>query len=74
MPAAGLIRENLKSFAAAVGGRQLGLKSSIRWRLRMTLTNVALWLVLIGLIALVPLGCYMTRGPKRDVVPGIKPH
>jgi hypothetical protein len=28
------------------------------------LTNIALWFILIGLLALVPVGCVMTR-PKR---------
>jgi hypothetical protein len=28
------------------------------------LTNIALWLILIGLFTLVPVGCIMTRHPK----------
>ena len=31
----------------------------------MTLTNFLLWLVLAGLIALVPIGCVMTRPSKK---------
>jgi hypothetical protein len=33
----------------------------------MTLTNLGLWLVLVGLIAIVPIGCIMTRQKKADV-------
>jgi len=28
------------------------------------LTNIALWLILIALFTLVPIGCMMTRQPK----------
>jgi hypothetical protein len=28
------------------------------------LTNIALWFILLGLLALVPIGCIMTRRPK----------
>ena len=30
------------------------------------LTNIALWFILIALFALVPVGCIMTRTPKRS--------
>jgi hypothetical protein len=30
----------------------------------MTLTTLGLWLVLVGLIAIVPIGCVMTRQKK----------
>ena len=33
----------------------------------MTLTNFLLWLVLAGLIAIVPIGCVMTRPSKKHV-------
>lgn len=29
------------------------------------LTNIALWFVFIGMLAIVPVGCIMTRTPKR---------
>ena len=29
------------------------------------LTNIALWLILVALFALVPVGCIMTRRPKH---------
>ena len=29
------------------------------------LTNIALWLILVALFALVPVGCIMTRHPKH---------
>ena len=29
------------------------------------LTNIALWLILIALFTLVPVGCIMTRSPKH---------
>ena len=29
------------------------------------LTNIALWLDLIAMLALIPVGCIMTRPPKR---------
>ena len=29
------------------------------------LTNIALWLILIALFTLVPVGCIMTRQPKH---------
>jgi len=29
------------------------------------LTNIALWLILIALFTLVPVGCIMTRHPKH---------
>jgi len=29
------------------------------------LTNIALWIVLLAMFALVPIGCIMTRPPKR---------
>jgi len=30
------------------------------------LTNIALWLILIALFTLVPIGCIVTRPPKRS--------
>jgi hypothetical protein len=33
----------------------------------MTLTNLALWAVLIGLFAIVPIGCVMTRPKKKPL-------
>ena len=30
-----------------------------------TMTNAALWVILIALVALIPVGCVMTR-PKKD--------
>jgi hypothetical protein len=30
------------------------------------LTNIALWLILIALFALVPIGCVMTRTPRHS--------
>ena len=64
MPAAGLIQDNL--FAV----RPPPVAAIIRWRFGMTLTNVALWLVLIGLLIIIPCGCILTRAPKRDPLPG----
>jgi hypothetical protein len=29
------------------------------------LTNIGLWIILAGLIAIVPIGCYMTRPTKK---------
>lgn len=29
------------------------------------LTNIALWLILVALFTLIPVGCIMTRRPKR---------
>jgi hypothetical protein len=29
------------------------------------LTNVALWIILIGMIAIIPCGCIMTRRPNK---------
>jgi hypothetical protein len=39
-----------------------------RQRLRSCamLTNIALWLILIALFTLVPVGCIMTRQPKHS--------
>jgi hypothetical protein len=33
----------------------------------MTLTNLALWAVVIGLFAIVPIGCVMTRPKKKPL-------
>jgi hypothetical protein len=33
----------------------------------MTLVNFLLWLVLGGLVALVPIGCVMTRPSKKNL-------
>jgi hypothetical protein len=30
------------------------------------LTNIGLWIILVGLIALVPIGCIMTRPRKNQ--------
>jgi len=35
-----------------------------RLRSCVMLTNIALWLILIALFTLVPIGCIMTRQPK----------
>jgi hypothetical protein len=43
-----------------------------RWEFGMTLSNLALWLVLIGLLVVIPIGCVLTRQPKRDALPGTK--
>jgi hypothetical protein len=32
----------------------------------MTLMNVGLWLVLVAMLAIVPIGCIMTRQKKTD--------
>lgn len=32
----------------------------------MTMTDAALWLILIALLAIVPIGCVMTRPQKKD--------
>ena len=32
----------------------------------MTLINLSLWLIFAALIAIVPIGCYMTRPGKKD--------
>jgi hypothetical protein len=39
----------------------------------MTLTNLGLWLVLVGLLAIVPIGCIMTRPEKKEVPQAEKP-
>jgi len=31
----------------------------------MTMTDAALWLILIGIIAIVPIGCVVTRPKKK---------
>jgi hypothetical protein len=38
------------------------------------LTNIGLWIILAGMIAIVPIGCYMTRPRKKggDLTPGTK--
>jgi hypothetical protein len=36
-----------------------------RLRSCVMLTNIALWLILIALFTLVPVGCIMTRQPKH---------
>ncbi len=33
------------------------------------LIDVALWLILAGLIVLIPVGCIMTRRPKKPPAP-----
>jgi hypothetical protein len=33
------------------------------------LTNIALWLIVVGLIAIIPVGCIMTRRPKKQPAP-----
>jgi hypothetical protein len=38
------------------------------WGSTMTLVNLALWLIFAALIALIPIGCIMTR-PNKKVVP-----
>jgi len=35
--------------------------------LKMNLTDIGLWLILIATIALIPCGCIMTRPRKKDV-------
>jgi len=35
----------------------------------MNLTNIALWLVVVGLIAIIPIGCVMTRRTDKPRVP-----
>jgi len=32
----------------------------------MTMTDAALWLILIAILAIVPIGCVMTRSKKID--------
>jgi hypothetical protein len=32
----------------------------------MTLTDIALWIILVALIAIVPIGCVMTRSGKSS--------
>jgi hypothetical protein len=32
----------------------------------MTMTDAALWLILIALLAIIPIGCVMTRPKKKD--------
>jgi hypothetical protein len=34
--------------------------------LKMNLTNIGLWLILMAFIALIPCGCIMTRPRKKD--------
>jgi hypothetical protein len=43
------------------------------WGSTMTLTNLGLWLVLIGLLAIIPFGCIMTRQKKLDTPRGDLP-
>ena len=58
-------------FGLAPALRRMPCRECLRpWGLGMAWTTVALWLVLIGLIAIVPCGCIMTRPPKRDALPG----
>jgi hypothetical protein len=33
------------------------------------LTNIGLWIILVGLIVLVPIGCFMTRPTNEDQLP-----
>jgi hypothetical protein len=40
----------------------------------MTLIDVALWIILIALIALVPCGCYFTRSGKSSTPPAPGAH
>jgi len=42
-----------------------GRTSDQRLRSCVMLTNIALWLILIALFTLVPVGCIMTRHPKH---------
>jgi len=35
----------------------------------MSPTNIGLWLVLVGLIAIVPIGCIMTRHTDKPSAP-----
>ena len=35
----------------------------------MTMTDVALWIILAALIALVPIGCVLTRPTTKEVPP-----
>lgn len=32
----------------------------------MTMTDVALWLILVAMLAIVPIGCVFTRPEKKD--------
>jgi hypothetical protein len=44
-----------------------------RWSLTMDPTNIALWLILIAMIAIIPCGCVMTRPrEKQKDAPSIK--
>jgi hypothetical protein len=39
-----------------------------QWGTDMTMTDAALWLILIALVAIIPIGCVMTRPKKKDDV------
>jgi hypothetical protein len=50
---------------ASTSANSAGPDVSQRHRSCVMLTDIALWFILVGMFALMPIGCIMTRPPKH---------